>query len=68
MSRFEIVEIGEETDPFAGIPEGCELCGHCRVLRQTLGRAVPLPCGAAAPPPAATDTASSTTREPNHRP
>lgn len=47
MSRFEIVEIGAAIEPTAGIPEGCELCGHCLVLRSTLGEGAALPCGAA---------------------
>jgi hypothetical protein len=49
MSRFEILQIGEDIEPAAGIPEGCELCGHCRMLRGVLPDGAPLPCGAAAP-------------------
>lgn len=48
MSRFEILEIGEELDGAAGVPEGCELCGHCIVMRHTLAAGSPLPCGGVA--------------------
>lgn len=34
MSRFEILQIGEDIEPSTGIPEGCDLCGHCRMLRR----------------------------------
>lgn len=51
MSTFEIVQIGNDIEPAAGIPEGCELCGHCRMLRATLAEGTPLPCGAARPGP-----------------
>jgi len=49
MSRFEIFQIGEDVEPAAGIPEGCEICGHCRMLRGTLPVGTSLPCGAATP-------------------
>jgi hypothetical protein len=48
MSRFEILQIGEDVEPTAGIPEGCEICGHCRMLRHTLPDGAPLPCGGTA--------------------
>lgn len=46
MSLFEILQIGEDVEPTAGIPEGCELCGHCRMMRGILPEGTPLPCGA----------------------
>lgn len=44
MSRFAIRQIGANVEAAAGIPEGCELCGHCTVLRQTGGEHAILPC------------------------
>lgn len=46
MSPFEILQIGEDVEPAAGIPEGCELCGHCRMMRGIVPDGTPLPCGA----------------------
>jgi hypothetical protein len=51
MSPFEILQIGEDIEPTAGIPEGCELCGHCRMLRRTLPEGTPLSCGVVTPGP-----------------
>ena len=49
MSPFEIFQIGQDIEPTAGIPEGCDLCGHCRMLRGALAEGAPLPCGAVTP-------------------
>jgi hypothetical protein len=57
MSAFEILQIGEDVEPTAGIPEGCDLCGHCRMLRHTQPAGHPLPCGGAMPHGAAGKTA-----------
>lgn len=45
MSGFRILQIGDDIDPAAGIPEGCDLCGHCRFLRHSSAGGTPLPCG-----------------------
>lgn len=37
MIRFEIRQIGGDVEPTAGIPDGCELCGHCGGRRRVLG-------------------------------
>lgn len=47
MSLFGIVQIGEDIEPTWGVPEGCDLCGHCRVLSDARSQGAPLPCGAA---------------------
>lgn len=46
MNLFEIREIGEEVEATAGVLEGCELCGHCLVMRRSAGPRAALPCGA----------------------
>jgi hypothetical protein len=35
---FEIEEIGQTAAPQAGLPDSCELCGHCQFLRLLAGR------------------------------
>lgn len=45
MSVFEILEIGEDVEATEGLPDGCDLCGHCIMLRQTLAAGSMLPCG-----------------------
>lgn len=47
MNTFDILQIGEEAEPTDGLPDGCDLCGHCRMLRHILAEGAPLPCGAA---------------------
>lgn len=44
---FEIEEIGAEVAANAGLPDGCDLCGHCRVmwLMANAGRRVAFACG-----------------------
>lgn len=46
MSPFTIVQIGEDVQATDGLPDGCDLCGHCRMLRGTLPAGSLLPCGA----------------------
>jgi hypothetical protein len=36
MSLFDIREIGSEIEAAAGVLDGCDLCGHCMVLRRSL--------------------------------
>lgn len=44
MSRFTIEQIGHDLEPTAGIPDGCDICGHCTVLREVFGAQAATPC------------------------
>lgn len=45
-SSFDIQEIGVELGPAEGLPDGCDLCGHCRMLAQMKSsRRLAIPCG-----------------------
>lgn len=50
MKLFDIREIGIEIEATAGTLDGCDLCGHCRVLRRSLGARAASGCHAADEP------------------
>lgn len=56
MSRFTIEQIGDDVEPTAGIPDGCDVCGHCTVLKEVFGALASTPCRGVRPQPSPAGT------------